>query len=109
MLDERQQRRPPYPITWPEQAELMRHLPAHRQRMVLFDLNCGARDDNVCKLKWDWERKVPEWRRSVFVIPAAAFKGQRRHMLVLNNVAAKIVEECCGNTTSACSFGGGSG
>ena len=52
MLDERKQRRPPDPITWSEQAELMKHLPAHLQRMVLFALNCGARDDNVCRLKW---------------------------------------------------------
>jgi integrase len=96
MLDERKQRRPPYPITWSEQAELMKHLPAHLQRMVLFALNCGARDDNVCRLKWAWERKVPELERSVFVIPAAEFKGQRPHVLVLNDVAAKIVEECRG-------------
>jgi integrase len=96
MLDERKQRRPPYPITWSEQAELMKHLPAHLQRMVLFALNCGARDDNVCRLKWAWERKVPELGRSVFVIPAAEFKGQRPHVLVLNDVATKIVEECRG-------------
>ena len=94
MLDERQQRRPPYPITWSEQAELMKHLPAHLQRMVLFALSCGARDDNVCRLQWAWERKVPELERSVFVIPAAEFKGQRPHVLILNDVAAKIVEEC---------------
>ena len=42
MLDEQQQRRPPYPITWSEQAELMEHLPAHLQRMALFALNCRA-------------------------------------------------------------------
>jgi integrase len=95
-LDERQQRRPPYPIT-SEQAELMKHLPAHLQRMVLFDLNCGARDDNVCKLRWDCERRVPELERSVFVIPAAEFKRQRPHVLVLNDVAAEIVEGCRGN------------
>jgi len=47
MLDERQQRRQPYPITWSEQAELMKHLPPHLQRMVLFGVNSGARDDNV--------------------------------------------------------------
>jgi integrase len=96
MLDERQQRRPPYPITWSEQAELMKHLPAHLQRMVLFALNCGARDDNVCRLQWAWERKVPELERSVFVIPAAEFKGQRPHVLILNDVATRIVEECRG-------------
>ena len=32
--------------------------------------------------------------RSVFVIPAAEFKGQRPHVLVLNDVATKIVEGC---------------
>jgi len=97
MLDERQQRRPPYPITWSEQAELMKHLPAHLQRMVLFALNCGARDHNVCRLRWAWERKVPELERSVFVIPAAEFKGQRPHVLILNDVAARLVEESRGD------------
>lgn len=96
MLDERRQRRQPYPITWSEQAELMKHLPVHLQRMVLFDLNCGARDDNVCKLRWDWERPVPELKRSVFVIPAAEFKGQRPHVLILNDAAWKVVEACRG-------------
>ena len=96
MLDERQQRRPPYPINWSEQAELMKHLPAHLQRMVLFTLNSGARDDNVCALRWAWERKVPELDSSVFVVPAAEFKGKRAHVLVLNDVASKIIEECRG-------------
>jgi integrase len=96
MLDERQQRRQPYPITWSEQAELMKYLPVHLQRMVLFDLNCGARDDNVCRLRWDWERPVPELQRSVFVIPASEFKGQRPHVLILNDVAWSIVEKCRG-------------
>ena len=97
MLDERQQEATAYPITWSEQAELMKHLPAHLQRMVLFDLNCGARDDNVCKLRSDREREVPELERSVFVIPAAEFKSQRPHVLILNDMAAEIVEGCRGD------------
>lgn len=96
MLDETQQKRQPYPITWSEQASLMKHLPAHLQRMVLFTLNCGARDDNVCRLQWSWERKVPESGGSVFVIPASEFKSKRPHVLILNDVAARIVEECRG-------------
>jgi integrase len=96
MLDEREHRRAPYPITWSEQAKLMEHLPAHLQRMALFALNCGARDDNVCQLRWEWERSVPELERSVFVIPAREFKGKRAHVLVLNDAAWKIVEECRG-------------
>jgi integrase len=96
MLNEEQQRRPPYPITWAEQAILMPALPAHLQRPVLFALNSGARDNNVCGLRWDWEKRVPEIERSVFVIPAAEFKGQRDHVLILNDVAWSIVETCRG-------------
>ncbi|VTU40331.1 hypothetical protein H4CHR_05070 [Variovorax sp. PBS-H4] len=33
---------------------------------------------------------VPELQRSVFVIPAAEFKGKRDHALVLNDAAWKI-------------------
>ena len=59
-------------------------------------VNCGARDENVCKLRWAWERKVPELKRSVFVVPAADFKSGRPHVLVLNDVAWRVVEECRG-------------
>lgn len=92
MLDETQQKRQPYPITWAQQAVLMPRLPAHLQKPVLFALNTGARDDNICGLRWDWEVKVPELGRSVFVVPAAEFKGKRDHVLILNDVAWDIVE-----------------
>ncbi|RZL38304.1 MAG: hypothetical protein EOP35_06085 [Rubrivivax sp.] len=92
MLDE--QRRLPRPINWAEQAALMPKLPPHLQRMALFTLNTGARDDNVCGLRWDWEVPVPELKRSVFVIPPEHFKSDRHHVLVLNDVAWRIVEEC---------------
>lgn len=92
MLDEAEQRRPPCPISWAEQARLMPALPEHLQRLVLFALNTGARDDNVCGLRWEWEVPVPELQRSVFVIPAAEFKGKRDHVLILNDVAWNVVE-----------------
>lgn len=86
--------RQPYPISWSEQKQLLEPLPPHLQRMVLFALNTGARDDNICGLRWEWERPVPELRRSVFLIPAEEFKSKRPHVLVLNDVAWRIVEEC---------------
>lgn len=92
MLDESEQRRPPRPLSWAEQAKLVQSLPQHLQRPVLFALNTGARDENVCGLKWSWEVKVPELQRSVFVVPAAEFKGKRNHVLVLNDAAWRIVE-----------------
>lgn len=96
MLDEAQQRRPPYPLSWAEQAKLIPALATHLQRPVLFAINTGARDDNVCGLRWEWEVPVQELGRSVFVIPAAEFKGKRDHVLILNDVAWSIVEACRG-------------
>lgn len=92
MLDEAATKRPPRPLSWAEQAALMKHLPAHLERMALFALNTGARDENVCGLRWGWEVPVPEVGRSVFVVPAAVFKSKRPHVLVLNDVAWRIVE-----------------
>lgn len=92
MMDETQQRRPPYPLNWEEQAKLVPALASHLQRPVLFALNSGARDNNVCGLRWSWEVNVPELERSVFVIPASEFKGQRDHVLILNDAAWNIVE-----------------
>lgn len=94
MLDETQQRRLPSPLSWEEQSRLVPALASHLQRPVLFALNTGARDNNVCGLRWDWEVKVRELDRSVFVIPAAEFKGKRDHVLILNDAAWSIVNSC---------------
>jgi hypothetical protein len=37
--------------------------------MALLGVNTGLRDSNVCGLEWQWEVRVPEVGRSVFVIP----------------------------------------
>ena len=71
-------------------------LPAHLQRMVLYTVNTGARDDNVCGLKWAWEVPVPELERSVFVIPAEQYKGKRPHVQILNDAAWNVVQNCRG-------------
>jgi integrase len=88
----RESRRPPYPITWDEQDRLFQRLPSHLQRMVLFAVNTGLRDANVCGLEWMWEVFVPEIDRSVFVVPAEAFKSNRDHVVILNDAAWSIVQ-----------------
>jgi integrase len=84
--------RQPYPITWEEQDRLFQRLPAHLARMVLFAVNTGLCDSNVCGLRWSWEVPVPEVGRSVFVVPAAAYKARRVHVVILNDAAWSIVE-----------------
>jgi integrase len=86
-------RRPPYPITWEEQDRLFPKLPARLARMVLFAVNTGLRESNVCGLEWTWVVPVPEIGRSVLVIPPEAFKSKRAHVAILNDVAWSIIEE----------------
>ena len=85
--------RTPYPITWDEQDRLFARLPARLARMVLFAVNTGLRESNVCGLEWAWEVCVPEINRNVFVIPSEAFKSKRAHVIILNDVAWSIIEE----------------
>jgi integrase len=84
--------RPAYPITWDEQDRLFPKLPEHLQRMALFAVNTGLRDNNVCGLEWDWEVPVPEIGRSVFVVPSDSFKSNRDHVVILNDAAWSIVQ-----------------
>ena len=89
--------REPRPITWAEQRDLVPRLPDHLARMVLFDLNTGARDEVVCGLRWDWEIPVPELGVSVFEVPRESVKGRKRsRMLVCNAVAQSVVESVRG-------------
>lgn len=84
--------RSPYPITWEEQDRLFPLLPDHLGKMVLFAVNTGLRNRNVCRLQWSWEVPVPEVGRSVFVIPPESFKGKRAHVVILNDAAWSIVQ-----------------
>lgn len=84
--------RQPYPITWEEQDRLFPLLPAHPARMVLFAVNTGLRDSNVCQLQWLWDVPVPEIGCSVFVIPSEAFKSRRAHVVILNDAAWSILQ-----------------
>ena len=91
MLDESGARKP-YPISWDEQKRLFAELPEHLHKMALYAVNTGCRDENVAGLRWSWERKIPELGRSVFVIPAEEFKGNRPHVVILNDVAWNVIE-----------------
>jgi len=55
----RHDQRTPYPLTRDEQTALFQELPSHLARMVLFNVNTGCREQEVFRLKWDWEIEVP--------------------------------------------------
>lgn len=90
--------RKPRPISWTEQRKLLPELPAHLQRMALFNLNTGVRDDVVCNLRWDWEIFLEELECSIFIVPPRYVKGRKGwRPLVCNRVAQSIIEEQRGN------------
>ena len=90
------QRRQPHPLTWEEQGRLFRELPAHLARMALFAVNTGCRDQEICGLRWDWEVRVTELGTSMFLIPGTQVKNAEERLIVLNRLAASVVEEVRG-------------
>jgi integrase len=86
----------PYPLTWEEQNRLFAELPAHLGRMCLYKVNTGTRDQEVCKLRWDWEYQAEEIGRSVFVIPATFVKNREDRLVILNDVAWDVVNSVRG-------------
>lgn len=100
-LDLKKKVREPYPMTWEEQSILFGELPAHLQTMALFKVNTGCREQEVCKLRWDWEILVPELGTSVFLIPSdfggrnerSGVKNGDERLVVLNTVAKSIVDK----------------
>ncbi|WP_244231992.1 tyrosine-type recombinase/integrase [Pseudomonas aeruginosa] len=99
-LDEKRSRRTPYPLSWEEQSLLFSELPDHLRRMALYKVNCGSREQEVVKLKWDWEIPVPELDTSVFLIPSdfggrdkgSGVKNGEERLVVLNTVAKSVIE-----------------
>jgi integrase len=100
-LEEKKSSRKPYPMSWEEQSILFGELPAHQQTMAFFKVNTGCREQEVCKLRWDWEISVPELETSVFLIPAdfggrharSGVKNGDERLVVLNSVARSIIEK----------------
>ena len=93
LLDEKLSQRKPYPLSWEEQDRLFAELPAHLKRMALFAVNTGCRDKEICRLRWEWEVRIPELGNvSVFVIPGTWVKNGDDRLVVLNNQASQIIE-----------------
>jgi len=92
LLSEKDKRKP-YPISWDEQGRLFKELPPYLQQMVLFAVNTGCRDQEVCKLRWEWEIRTNIDNRFVFIIPGIHIKNREDRLVVLNDIAMKVVEE----------------
>ena len=84
--------RKPYPLEWQEQVRLFAQLPAHLERMALFDVNTGLRASELCSLRWSWEIPVPELDTFVFMLPEDMTKNGEERIVVLNRIAKSVIE-----------------
>jgi integrase len=75
---------------------VFQELPDHLARMALYKVNTGCREQEVCRLRWDYEVKVPELDTSAFVIPKDHVKNGEERLVVLNRVARSVVESLRG-------------
>lgn len=89
-----------YPMTWEEQDVFFAELPEHLRLMALYKANTGTREQEVCKLRWDYEQHLPELGRSVFVIPKrfggrhdkSGVKNRIVRVVILNDVAQRVID-----------------
>jgi len=88
--------RMPHSLSIEEEQFLFHQLPSHLLRMALYKANTGNRQAEVCSLKWEWERKMPERDTSVFVIPGEKVKNTEERLVVLNRIARSVIEEARG-------------
>ncbi len=95
-------RREPYALSWDEQDRIFNELPDHLIKMVLFKVNTGCREQEVCQLRWEWEIEIPELNTSVFVIPKrisengidrSLVKNGEHRLVVLNHIAKSIIDQ----------------
>ena len=86
------EKRQPYPLTWDEQGRLFKELPGHLAAMALFAVNTGCRDQEVCRLRWEWEVRVPDLGTFVFIIPGRYVKNADDRLVVLNRTAQSVVD-----------------
>ncbi len=88
-----QDARKPYPLDWKEQEKLFEALPTHLREMALFAVNTGCRDQEICKLQWNWEVKVPIPEIGfVFIVPGNFTKNSEDRLIVLNRTAHSVIE-----------------
>jgi integrase len=87
-------KRKPYPLNWEGQRRLFDILPEHLKAMALFAVNTGCRDQEICHLRW--ESGVQTSHDSVFIIPGQYVKNREDRLVVLNQIARKVIEESRG-------------
>jgi integrase len=75
-----------------EQKRLLSFLPPHLGHMVVFGLNTGVRESLITGLRWEWEQRIPDLNRTVFIAPASATKNGTPCLFPINHRAAAVLD-----------------
>ncbi len=59
-------------------------------------MNTGLRDQEVCRLRWEWGYPIPELHTIIFVIPSEYSKNKCDRLVVLNDIALQVIKEVRG-------------
>lgn len=60
---------------------------------MIFTVNTGCRDQEICQLQWDWEMKIPEASDlMVFIVPGTLVKNEEDRLVICNSMARAVVE-----------------
>ena len=74
------------------QSNIFAMLPDHIIPASLFAINTGVRKQLISDLEWSWLKKIPEIEYPIFVVPRGYRGSKFSRSIVLNSVAAKVVD-----------------
>jgi integrase len=83
-------------LTWDEQIVLFNELPPHLRQMAEFAINTGCRQKEVTGLKWEWLYIESTSGIRYFIIPGEDHKNEQDRVVVLNEVALRVIGQCKG-------------
>ena len=92
LLDVKKTQKPARPISWAEQDLLFARLPKFVRDATLFLVNTGIRESNARRLRWEWEVSLQHANQSIFVIPKQYVKNKEPRIVILNEIAQKLIE-----------------
>lgn len=85
-------KRLPYPLAKEEEKRLFEQLPQHLKQMAIFAVNTGCRDQEICRLEWNWQVAVSKLNTYVFIIPRNFVKNRQPRLVILNQQAQQVIE-----------------
>ncbi len=77
-----------------EQQRFLAQLPEHLSEMALFGLHTGCRQGEIVGLRWEWVAERDGIR--YVALPGSATKNGESRPVVLNRIAAAVVDACRG-------------